>query len=111
LFHHKEFCSDAESAIDELEKNTFDGEKLPDVIFLDLSMPRFSDFDFLAKFNKLLPQMTKNIDIFVMTASIDPRDKLKSEQYSFVKEVLIKPLNKAMLSEIYIQYKPDFALN
>ena len=111
LFTDKEFSFDAESAIAQLEKNKSDHEKLPDVIFLDLSMPNFDGFDFLHRFNQLYPKIGKNIDIFVITSSVDPKDKLRSIQYRFVKGVLIKPLNRVILSNIYLQYKHSFLMN
>jgi len=111
LFRHKQFCYDAESAINEIEKNLLDHQKLPDVIFLDLIMPHFDGFDFLERFSKLYPVMNKIIDIFIITSSIDPRDRKKSEKYHFVKKVLVKPLNCGILTNIYARYKPGFMLN
>jgi len=104
LFPAKEFSSDGESAINEIEENHVDESKLPDVIFLDLVMPEFSGFNFLERFKELYPAIKKTIHIFVITCSIHPKDRTEAEQYPFVKDYLIKPVSIETLTNINSVY-------
>lgn len=104
LFPGKELSFDAESAINQLEDDCLDESKLPDIIFLDLTMPDFTGFNFLERFKKLYPAIEKTIHIFILTCSINPADKIKSEQYSFVKGFIIKPVSMNTLKNIALTY-------
>jgi len=110
LFHYKESSSNAQLVIDEIERNQFDDDNLPDIIFLDLIMPGFNGFDFLDSFEKLYSRINKTIDIFVITASIAPFDESKARSYDFVKEVIIKPVKSTALADIYHRYKQAFSV-
>lgn len=109
LFHHKTSTSDALSAINEIEKHQFEDDELPDVIFLDLLMPGFNGFDFLEKFRRVYSRVNKTIDIFVITASIDPADLSKAGSYSFVKDIIIKPVKSEILADIYAKCLKSFS--
>jgi len=109
LFHHKESSLTASAAIEQIKKYQFDDDKLPDIIFLDLIMPGFNGFDFLYAFKKLYSYINKPIDVFVITASIDPFDLSKARSYDFVKDIIIKPVKSEVLANIYARYKPEFS--
>ena len=109
LFHHIQYSSDACAAIDQIEEDRFDDDKLPDIIFLDLVIPVFNGFDFLERFKKLYTGIKKPVDIYAMTAAIDPANMLRLQTYPFVKDVFIKPLTSAVLNDLYFRYKLAFA--
>lgn len=60
----------------------------PAAILLDLNLPEVDGWQFFEKF-KLLNIKTP---IFILTSSIDPRDKNRSETYKDVKGFFTKPL-------------------
>ncbi|MDR9416282.1 MAG: response regulator [Gracilimonas sp.] len=80
--------SDAESALELIEN-----DQRPDLIFLDLSMPGLSGFDFL----DILETEQVSIPVIILTSSIQPSDKLKSFSYNNVVTYLTKPLKKEIL--------------
>lgn len=94
--------SDGEEAIEYLESGL---EMLPDLILLDINMPRMDGHAFLAEWSKL---HNTNIPVVIMlTSSEQESDKKSSMGYHCVKDYLLKPLNKktvqsldAILSEI-----------
>ena len=63
---------------------------LPDVILLDLNMPKMNGIEFL----KILrnDSKLKDIKVFIMTTSAEPVDRLTTEQLG-VSGYIIKPLN------------------
>lgn len=110
LFEEKRFYYDAETAINQLEDDCLDEAKLPDVIFLDLVMPQFNGFSFLDRFKKLYPAIEKTIHVFILSCSIDPADKMRSEKYPFVKGFIVKPLTTDTLKNIGLAYSSSLQL-
>jgi CheY-like chemotaxis protein len=74
------------------------GEKMPDVIFLDINMPIWDGWDFLDEIVKLELQHT--FEIYMVSSSTSPHDKEKAESYRFVKGFLTKPLEISDLNTI-----------
>ncbi len=76
-----------------------DENKYPELILLDINMPIMNGFVFLQEYSKLLGDRTNKIDIFMLSSSVDPNDIRKSEDYSFVKGFISKPLSLEHLSK------------
>ena len=83
--------------INYLKKNYNDRSNLPDVLFIDLGMPASSGWDVLKFLDLYLPAFAKRISIYVISVSIDPRDRERALRYDFVKDYLYKPLQKEQL--------------
>lgn len=90
----------ADMALDYLEKNQHNPSSLPDVIFIDLNMPKLDGWGFLNMFGKLLPGMCKAISVFIVTSSIDSRDHKRSNEYEFVDGIITKPITSEKLYAI-----------
>jgi CheY-like chemotaxis protein len=85
--------SDASEALEQLKKNTQNGNgKLPDIIFLDLNMPGMDGWDFLEEYKSLPASFRQKCKLYLLTSSIDPVDKNKSQSYTFVSDFISKPL-------------------
>ncbi len=93
LFDHHTSYTDAERALDYLKENVRNADSLPDVILLDLNMPVIDGWDFLEAFAKFQNEISKSIRIFIVTSSVDEKDKLRSQAYPFVKGFISKPLS------------------
>ena len=106
LFPGTSHSLEGKNIIEFFETNSSDEEKLPDVIFLDLNMPEFSGWDFMNTFEKLYPSLSKRIDIYISSSSINEEDKQRSRKYPFVKDYLCKPLLKQTLVDLYSLYRP-----
>lgn len=63
---------------------------LPDIILLDLNMPRMNGLEFLSEIRK--DKKFNSIKVFVMTTSNDEKDRKTTEELG-VAGYIIKPLN------------------
>jgi CheY-like chemotaxis protein len=69
-------------ALEYLEKNT------PDLILLDLNMPEMDGWAFL----KTLEERDINIDVVIISSTIDPSERIRAQSFRSVKDFLTKPL-------------------
>ncbi|MBV7531501.1 response regulator [Chitinophaga sp. sic0106] len=92
--------SDAQDVLDYFRENTNVAAALPDLILLDLNMPVMDGWEFLEEYATFQAELPKSIKIFVLTSSIDEKDKERVRSYSFVSGYLTKPLSKEIISHL-----------
>ncbi len=88
----KAFTS-AENALANL-KSKQDG--LPDMIFLDINMPKMNGWDFLDAYES----EENKVKVYMLSSSINNKDIQKSETYDIVNGFICKPLVVEKLAEI-----------
>lgn len=71
---------------------------LPDAILLDLTMPELDGFGFLEALKKLKVPGMENVNIVVITSSINPRDMERVRALG-VSNYLIKPITLEKLKD------------
>jgi CheY-like chemotaxis protein len=98
-FEAKEF-TDGELAIDHLRSISDRADLLPDIIFLDLSMPVMDGWEFLEEYSQLRGKLAKNITLFIVSSSISPEEVERSKNYAVVTDFLIKPLRAGKIEEL-----------
>jgi len=98
-FEAKEF-TDGELAIDHLRTISDRPDLLPDIIFLDLSMPVMDGWEFLEEYSQLRCRLSKKISLFIVSSSISPEEVERSKTYSAVTDFLIKPLRAGKIEEL-----------
>src|SRR5262249_43823969 len=54
------------------------GVEMPTALFLDINMPTWTGWDFLENFEKLDENIQKQIKIYMLSSSIDPKDRERS---------------------------------
>jgi CheY-like chemotaxis protein len=80
----------------------YSSEKLPEVILLDLWMPKLTGWNFLDSFNSIATLEAANTSVYIVTSSIDPIDKQRALLYSSVKGFLTKPASLDMLRGLQV---------
>lgn len=105
LFPAASHSLDARLSMDLFERDYLTPDLLPDVVFLDLNMPGFSGWDFLESYEQIYKRIKKTIDIYIISSSIDPKDKQLPEKYAFVKACLCKPVKIETLLNLHTLYQ------
>jgi CheY-like chemotaxis protein len=96
-----EIASGAEEALQYLKANA------PELIFLDINMPKMNGWDFLQEYRKLQPAQTNKPVIIVLTTSESPADLQKAQEFREVSDFRVKPLSVEMLEGIIEEYFHD----
>ena len=78
-----------------------EGAQPPDIILLDLVMPRMNGWEFLAQF-EALQSKCKKTDVYVLSAFSNSKDRLKAQEHISVKGYFDKPISKMALDEILV---------
>lgn len=92
--------TNAEEALEFLNKNQLDTSLLPQIIFIDIYMPRMSGFDFLAAYNNLPQSLKANCRAYVVSSTIDDFDIVRAKSDVNITTFQVKPITKEFLDRI-----------
>jgi CheY-like chemotaxis protein len=73
---------------------------LPEVIFLDLSMPVLDGWGFLEEYIRLKPKFGKKIILYIISSSVSPQDHERAKSYNDVSDFIIKPMTREKFIDI-----------
>jgi CheY-like chemotaxis protein len=88
ILHRLTMLTNGEEAIDMIEASTKEADK-PDIILLDLNMPKRNGFEVLAALRA--NELWKDTKVFVLTTSDEPSDKLSAKTLG-ISGFITKPL-------------------
>ncbi len=100
LFESLDCVDDAGEVLAELRRNEETFSRLPDIILLDLQMPRMSGWEFMKRLNDFYRDLKKKVDVYVLSSSVSESDRRASMSYPFVKGFYIKPMTSNLLQEL-----------
>ena len=75
-------------------------QNIPDVIFLDLNMPLINGWSFLDEYKHILQFFNTDIELFLLTSSINHKDIQKAQSFPIITHYISKPLTVRVLEKI-----------
>jgi len=87
-------------AITEIKKIESEKGPMPDIILLDINMPIMDGWQFLDTVNGLGPDTFSHTDIYIISSSLDVRDRERAIANPYVKEYIYKPVTPEQLAQM-----------
>lgn len=87
-------------AMEYIEDNLADEQLLPDIIFVDLSMPVMDGWTFIDEIRAILPFVNKMPTIYLLSATVSSLETERAARYPFVKEFAVKSLMRRQLIDM-----------
>ncbi len=116
-FFHKKFlqemnCTDsihvATNGAEALEfLKTRSENEIPDIILLDINMPKINGWEFLEAYEKLPLQFKAKIVVIMLTTSLNPDDRIKAATFPSIKGFKEKYLDEEMVLQILEEHFSD----
>ena len=96
----------AESGYEALEFLT-NTAMAPDLIFLDINMPRMNGWEFMDEYNKLYLLQKKAVIITILTTSVTLYEREQSKKTPGIAGFASKPLTEEMMNDIIKSHFPN----
>lgn len=102
-----------EEALDYLvNKNGFisksDEHPVPDLILLDINMPKMNGWEFVDEYKKLPIELLNSIKLIMLTTSINPDDEAKAKSIKEIHDFFSKPLTSNRVADIVHKHFVDY---
>ncbi|MEO8150685.1 MAG: response regulator [Bacteroidia bacterium] len=81
----------------------------PDLIFLDINMPKMNGWEFLGEYEKLSFDLKAKNVIIMLTTSLNPDDEEKAKKFNRINGFENKPLSQEMIKRIVKKHFSDYA--
>ncbi|WP_421896455.1 response regulator [Marinoscillum sp.] len=99
-----EVAKNGEMALELLKK----GKHTPELIFLDINMPKMNGWEFLNELKKIKDTFEKKMVVIMLTSSLNPDDRLLAETYDVVGGFQSKYLDEESLKQILKDHFPTY---
>jgi CheY-like chemotaxis protein len=98
----------AKNGVEALEYLRKENQVIPELIFLDINMPKMNGWEFLEQYKTLDEKQKARITIMMLTTSANPDDVAKANSIEEVTGIRTKPLSVEMLNEILNEHFQDY---
>ena len=104
-------CVDGSDALEYLQnKGKYEHRGInyprPDLIFLDINMPRTNGWEFLKEYALLDRCFIGGPIVVMLTTSLNPADRQRAEKCELIREFMTKPLRQQTFLEIIEKHFP-----
>ena len=82
-------------------------DTLPELILLDINMPIMNGWYLLEELKQFEPEVLSRLNIVMLSASDNPNDIKKIDQYPFVIDYLSKPLSEDKIQKLISKYRSN----
>jgi CheY-like chemotaxis protein len=96
-----------EAALDYLTTMVDGHYPAPELIFLDINMPKMNGWVFLEEYQKLNHNQQGGAVIVMLTTSLNPDDQAHSKEFYAISEFRSKPISIEMVMDIIGKYFPQ----
>jgi CheY-like chemotaxis protein len=79
---------------------TYRKEIEPTILLLDINMPIMSGWEFMEEFEKHPDIVKKQLTVYIVSSSVDPRDKEKAAGNKNIKGFISKPVDVEMIQSL-----------
>ena len=96
-------CRDGQDALDYLQgvEAYADAEvRHPELVLLDINMPRVNGWEFLAEFTKLGQAIRQGVVIVMLSTSTNPTDRGRADEFEQVVDYMSKPLTPDLIRQL-----------
>ena len=87
-----------------VEQDQSESFPVPDLIFLDINMPRVNGFEFIKEYHNLEIMQIYKVVIIMLTTSINPDDKKIANSIKEISEFQNKPLTVEAVQTVIEKY-------
>jgi CheY-like chemotaxis protein len=85
---------------EEQSKLPLEKQKIPELVFLDITMPVFNGWDFLNQYDKDFKKFHNRTKIIVLTSGVDPETEIKAIVHPLIFKYITKPLEHRHIAEL-----------
>lgn len=90
-----------QSAIDALNYLKENNKSVPNIILLDINMPKMNGWEFLEEYIQLPSSLRKEINVYILSTSKNNQDMEKAARIQEVKGYITKPLTAEKFVAVY----------
>ncbi len=98
----------AENGLEALDYLKKENHIIPEIIFLDINMPKMNGWEFLEEYKHLEEKQKAKTLVIMLTTSLNPDDEKKAKLIQEISGFRTKSLTEEMLTEILEQYFPEY---
>jgi CheY-like chemotaxis protein len=85
-----------------------DERPTPDLILLDINMPKMNGWEFVDEYRKLPQELLDRIKLIMLTTSINPDDEAKARSITEIHDFFSKPLTSNRVADIVHKHFVDY---
>lgn len=86
-------------------------EQIPELIFLDINMPKMNGWEFLEQYCKMGVSQKARVVIMMLTTSLNPADLEKAKKIAEISGFETKPLTQEMLQGVLNTHFKEYLKN